>query len=41
MKFLATIMAKFALISARAASGSASIWSSYQPKEPDMKKVRK
>lgn len=41
MKLLATIMAKFAFVSARAAAGSASIWSAYQPKEPDMKKIRK
>ena len=41
MKFFAALMAKFAFVSARAAAGSASIWSTYQPKEPDMKKIRK
>lgn len=41
MKFLATILAKFALVSARSAAGSASVWSAYQPKEPDMKKLNK
>ncbi len=41
MKFFATILAKLALVSAHAAAGSASIWNSYQPKEPDMKKFSK
>ncbi len=41
MKFLETILAKWAFISAYTAAGSASFWSAYQPKEPDMKKLSK
>ncbi len=41
MRVFATILAKLALVSARAAAGSGSIWNSYQPKEPDMKKICK
>lgn len=41
MKVVGTILAKLAFISAQAAAGSASIWNSYQPKEPDMKKLSK
>lgn len=41
MRFLATILAKFALVSAQTAAGFASIWNSYQPKEPDMTKLHK
>jgi cyclic lactone autoinducer peptide len=37
MKFFATLLAKFAFTSARVAAGSASVWTTYQPKEPDMK----
>lgn len=41
MKFFATILARFAFTSARVAAGSASVWTTYQPKEPDMKKLSK
>lgn len=41
MKIFANILAKCALVSARVAAGSASVWSSYQPKEPDMTKLSK
>ena len=41
MKILANILAKCALASACVAAGSASFWSTYQPKEPDMKKLNK
>ena len=41
MKVVDTLLAKIALMSAQSATGSASLWTAYQPKEPDMKKVSK
>lgn len=41
MKGFDSILAKIALASAKAAANTASLWGSYQPKEPDMKKIGK
>ena len=41
MKYVENVVAKLALMSARAGAGSASLWFTYQPKEPDMKKLSK
>ena len=41
MKLIDAVIAKIALVSAKAAAGSASLWNQYQPKEPDMKKLHK
>ena len=41
MKIVENVLAKLALVSARVGAGSASLWYSYQPKEPDMKKLGK
>ena len=41
MKVLDSALAKIALVSAQSATGSASLWTAYQPKEPDMKKISK
>ena len=40
MKVLDTILAKVALSSAKVAAGTASLWNSHQPKEPDMKNLK-
>ena len=41
MKIVENVLAKLAVVSARSGAGSASLWYSYQPKEPDMKKINK
>lgn len=41
MKLFENILAKLALVSAKAGAGSASLWYAYQPKEPDMSKIKK
>ena len=41
MKFVETILAKLAVKSATAGAGTASAWTLYQSKEPDMKKLAK
>lgn len=41
MKVIENVIAKIALTSAKMGAGSASIWYTYQPKEPDMKKISK
>ena len=40
MKAIDTILAKLALASAKTAAGTASMWNTHQPKEPDMKKIK-
>ena len=41
MKVIDAVLAKIALASAKAAANTASLWGTYQPKEPDMKKISK
>lgn len=41
MKTIENVIAKLALVFAHAGAGTASIWYSYQPKEPNMKKRSK
>lgn len=41
MKIVENALAKIALTSAQAGAGSASLWFAYQPKEPDMNKIKK
>ena len=41
MKVIDAVLAKIALASAKAGANTASLWSAYQPKEPDMKKISK
>mgnify|MGYP003296381418 CR=1 FL=1 len=41
MKVLDKVVAKIVLASAKAGANSASLWSTYQPKEPDMTKICK
>lgn len=41
MKFIDSLVAKLALISANAGADSASFWTSHQPKEPEMNKEDK
>ena len=41
MKFVETLLAKLALVSAHSGAGFASMWSAYQPKEPEMFKKSK
>ena len=41
MKVFDAVIAKVALTSAKAGANTASLWTSFQPKEPDMKKISK
>lgn len=41
MKFVETLLAKLALVSANTGAGFASMWSAYQPKEPEVLKKNK
>lgn len=41
MKVFDAVLAKIALVSAKSGANSASLWTTFQPKEPDMKKLNK